>query len=1000
MALIEPERVRALFPELPDLSAVQELLEAVSGLTIDALPAPEHTLDEFAGMAGISDEGVASGYVGFDNFARSVCSARQEALRDIFRRSGSTCDHTEQLLEVTWPVLVERVQQLCARTLVAVMHVLREHGQLRGETSEDRYRYFCLLSATPEFADVLVRVFPELAAQIECVASGLTSAVAAFVARLDEAIAAGSLQEMIGAEARLCGLQWAGSDVHARGQSVLVAEFGRAGRVVYKPRPMAAEAAFGELVRRFNRHAGTDLPVLRIVPGAGHGWQEHADGVRTDDAETYYRHSGHLLAILHLLGASDMHYENVLNHRGAPVVVDAETLFSVNMRRSEGPGSVDPAMVVLAESVFSTGFLPSRIDTADGATDSVDIGFLGYEPGQRAITASVAFREAGTDRMYVDFDLGEILAASPLPVVDAITHEPHFLAEAFSGLYDWITDHRSTVAAWIEELFTGVHVRAVLDNTRKYYQLLSLATHPQFQMSPGLTEALLHRCGIGRVDHVTPALIRAEIRDLRHRDIPYFTLRTDCTEVFDSRGGAVADTLARPPMAQLLDHLQRMSPTRRDLNTRIIRSTFVDRTSPELDRPHWPPIHRSPRGPGPVPRRVDLQVVRDIADEYVRFAIDGADGGPTQWLGSTLSNTVQAHPWRFRQLGDGLYAGRAGLALFLVAAGQRFGDDRYIDRAEAFLLPRADQLLADPDHRREHILGGFGNGYPSIAYVLINGGRMTGRSQWETAGLRLWSAIPDDIHLLQQTDQLMGSAGLLTLSSRLLADPSTPAAHRRQVEQAAAASYGALCANAKELRPDGADRGRIYSGYAHGLAGLISALTTYGQHHRAARDRAHRLEEEFTAHFEEGPVPWAISTDAPDRRAHGWCHGAPGILVGEQVRHVHGHQDRGAVIDALIALVWDECLDLNLSLCHGDVGNLMILQQAARLRNDSSLRRSIRGMLGQLAEQIVPRKLAQRNAKSLLNDSLMLGLPGIGYGLLQLEADGALPDPFTYGLVR
>ncbi len=147
-------------------------------------------------------------------------------------------------------------------------------------------------------------------------------------------------------------------------------------------------------------------------------------------------------------------------------------------------------------------------------------------------------------------------------------------------------------------------------------------------------------------------------------------------------------------------------------------------------------------------------------------------------------------------------------------------------------------------------------------------------------------------------------------------------------------------------------------------------------------------------------MPWAISTDAPDRRAHGWCHGAPGILVGEQVRHVHGHQDRGEVIDALIALVRDECLDLNLSLCHGDLGNLMILQQATRLRNDSSLRRSIRGMLGQLAEQIVPRKLAQRNAKSLLNDSLMLGLPGIGYGLLQLEADGALPDPFTYGLVR
>ncbi|WP_448233189.1 type 2 lanthipeptide synthetase LanM family protein [Microbacterium lacticum] len=997
MAFIEVERVQRLFPELDSGVTVNDLLNAISSLRADSIPAPAHELEELAFLPETAWQLEKAAYVGFDGFSRAVCDDQRSTFLNIFSRSRSAREHAEHLADAAWGILVDRVQQLSVRTLVACMHTLREQGMLRGDTAEDRYAYFCLLSGSPAFVQSLRRVFPELGAQIARVTSGMTTATRTFIERLDDAMATGVLKKLLREDSSLTKLRWTGSDSHSGGQSVLIAEFGTE-RIVYKPRSMAAEASFNELIHRFNQVADISLPILATETGSNHGWQEYADGLRPTDRELYYRQCGHLLAILHVVGASDMHYENVLNHAGGPAVVDAETLFAVNLRRSDDGSTADPAMIALANSVFSTGFLPARIDAGIDVLDSVDIGFLGYEPGQTAVTASVMFREAGTDRMYVDFGMGEILASSVAPVAETVTDEPRLVATGFASLYDWILENRDTVSAWVTELFASVSVRAVLDNTRKYYQLLSLSTHPEFQMSTELTNVLFHRCAIGRLEHVTPEVIRAEIADLLNRDIPYFSLRTDRTEVFDSRGQAVANTLAETPINRVLSQISAMSPLSRDFNIRVIRSTFVNKVDPGLDRPLWDLVNASSNRPGHVPA-TSMQAVRDIADEYLRFAIDVAPGNPTEWLGATLSNTAEANPWRFRQLPDGLYAGCSGVALFLTAAGTRFEDTRYTDCAERFLVPRAMQLLASAEERRREIVGGMGGGYPGLAYTLINGARITGRTAWESAGLELWSQLPEDIPFLTEADQLMGTAGVLAASSWLLSDPGVPEARREHIQAAAAIAYRELCDHAPELASGQQVNRRQYSGYAHGLSGLIAALTLYGLHEPEAAERVPALESTFSTLFEEVPLPYAMSNDAPDYRAHGWCHGAPGILSAEQIRHRYGSRDRSRQIDVLIDATSQECLDLNFSLCHGDIGNLIILQQAARLRQNEKAADLVKEKMHLLENYVLPSKLADRDSKSVLNDALMVGLPGVGYGLLQLEGMVKLPDLFTFGLI-
>ncbi|WP_164860074.1 type 2 lanthipeptide synthetase LanM family protein [Actinomyces wuliandei] len=889
MTYYEPERVRDLFPELPDIEAVNLLLAEVSSMDPAMVPSPAHNVLKLSSVAPVRPTESSQEYLGFDGFARRVCHADRVVLQKIFEGAEVSIKHALDLAESAWLVLVDRVQQVSSRTLIAAMHVLRDNGQLQGNSSEERYEYFCRLSASEEFERGLLRVFPELSNQISYLRAEAAKTLRTFLVRLERIKKDDQFQAIVGSNPALLSLTSAGSDPHAGGQSVLIAEFeNNNNRIVYKPRQMGAELGFGRLVERFNQSAATNLPTLRIIDSDDHGWQEYANMKDGGCADEYFRKCGHLLAILHITGASDMHYENVINHNGGPVVVDAETLFSVNMRRNEGGKEADDAMVALAESVFSTGFLPSRIDTVDGSSESVDVGFLGYEPGQTAITASTIFRDIGTDRMSVDFGFGEISEPSVVPPTATSPDAPGTVASAFGQLYDWISAHKREVSNWIDELFSGVHVRAVLDNTRKYYQLLSLATHPEFQMSPELTTVLFHRCGIGRMEHVTPAVIRAEIRDLKQRDIPYFTLRSDETGVYDSQYKAVADPLAMPPLTRARQSLERMSEHKREFNIRTIHSSFVNKTSADLDRPGWG--NRSERRNRPAWNSSVLSsnglddLVRIIAEQYARFAIRPRNGDPVEWLGATLSNTTQVHPWRFRQLSDGLYAGRSGLSLFLTAASEHLGDSKYADLAEDYLLPRANE--------------------------------------------------------------------------------------------------------------------RIYSGYAHGLAGLMAALSTYGVHSPCASALLDDLEQKFVSLFEEVEMPWSISSDAADRRAHGWCHGAPGILVSELVRFRNGSDSRGQQIEELTELVADECFDLNFSLCHGDIGNLVILQQAADLQDRADLLVKVNQRANALAAEIVPRAMARYNAKTLLNDAFMVSLPGVAYGLVQLQGGGWLPDIFTCGVVQ
>ncbi|WP_213454323.1 type 2 lanthipeptide synthetase LanM [Rhizomonospora bruguierae] len=992
---MRPSEIRDLFPELSSEADVRRLVTSVSGDLLARARAPIDRTGRLRSLGALCADVVPDGPAAFDAFARGFCERFRPAGRAAFEGSPLTRDRAAALTGDLLDWLTERAQQVALRTLVVILHQLRDAGALRGGSPEERFWYFCRISAEPRFRRTVLEVFPELNRQLTALAGNGVDHVRAMLDATTRAIASGAVPGPGPADPvppRLTRVDYGLGDTHARGQSVCRLTFDGDHTLVYKPRPMAIERAFGHFVTRINAAAGTRLPVLRVWCGADRGWQEYADRADPEPGDAYFRACGHLLAVLHLLRASDMHYENVLNHRGLPVVVDAESLFSVN-RRAGTAASSSAEMEALAQTVFSVGLLPSRLADPARQERSVDIGFLGYTPGQEAVTTSPILADFGTDQARVTFASGSLDAPSVRPDSLPRATELDLLCRGFTEVYDWATAHRTMVEGWIRELFGAVPIRSVLDATSKYYKLLQTGSHPVFQQSTALKKLLYHRTGIGRLEHVTPPVIRAEISDLLQGDVPYFTLRTDATEVFHWDGAPVADVLDAPPMANVVAGVQELSPHARDRNLRIIRASYVDKTGPECDAPDY--------RPGPSARRPDVdaatrQIVAAIAAELHDDAVIARDGR-VAWIGATISNTAREFPWRVDGLGDDLYAGVPGLALFLAAAGVLLDETRHRDLAEQALRPRAEALLRDPASRRERITGGLAGGYPGLAFALVEAGRLGGSSELVRLGGRLWGHVAEDLAGLTDTDFLMGSTGLLAGSLHVaaaLAEWGLPAGPARA---AADAAFAHLVAGV-DLRPPGPGQ-LVYTGFSHGTSGALAALARYASvTSRGAGPLAELTAVHEGLHTDPGRG-WPISS-LTDETARGWCHGSPGVLLG-----VCERLDAGAGPVAhppsrpehLARVVMRTGFGLNLSLCHGDIGNLTILDRAARFDGSGAVADFVAARRADLCLRIVPDMLAARVGKSVVNDSLYVGLAGIGYGLIALSGLLPVASPLALG---
>ena len=273
--------------------------------------------------------------LGYLEFARPVLVRAVQHLLDQLQPLLAQPDarFDQHLVEGTLLTrLAERLPRIAGRTMILELNVARVQGELNGDTPEQRFESFVQRLSQPEHAHALVQEYPVLARLVESEVTQGVEVVAEFFTRLandwDDLWKRFSPNQDPG---KLVSMKAAASDPHKGGRSVMIAKFASGLKLVYKPRSLAVDVHFQELLKWLNaRNPGITLRPLAVLSHADYGWVAFARTVtcRTKaEIRRFYERQGAYLALLYALDATDFHYENLIASGEHPVLIDLEALF-------------------------------------------------------------------------------------------------------------------------------------------------------------------------------------------------------------------------------------------------------------------------------------------------------------------------------------------------------------------------------------------------------------------------------------------------------------------------------------------------------------------------------------------------------------------------------------------------------------------------------------------------------------------------------------------------
>lgn len=811
------------------------------------------------------------------------------------------------------------------------------------------------------------------------------------------------------------------SDRHDGGRRVAVIAFESGQRVVYKPRSLTVEAAFSDLLSwAVSEGLEPEPSIPQILSRDGYGWMEHIDPpifeIR-DEVSRWFTAAGSLLCLAHVLGASDLHFDNVRVGASSPVLIDLETLLRpATAGEAAAPAASTAAARVagwMRSSFDSTGMLSFLMHGPEGAV--IDIGGLCGAGGHELSAPSVHWSDLGCDSLRRETRPARARQRCNLPILEgkaaSVVDYLGELQDGFSRTYRFIVERRGTAfdPDKVAQRFRRASSRVVLRPSEQYARVLRLLLSPACQrdgVAAGLAMEALYR---GLIEAgPRPAswgVVEAERRDLTDLDVPRFTAAVDATIVRGSGApsiaglielsglGAYEQRLRRLSEEDLARQLQLMALSIGSLHGAGHLALDIEPGQAEVD----------PDGVAPATPALLLGEARAIADELAETAVAGDDGSLI-WL-----DPIHLRPHGRRDFGVSyyLYSGSSGVGLFFAAAARAFPGRGYERLCASALLPVV-AVAGSSDLPALVAAEGIGacHGLGGLVYVLALASDWLDEPSYLSAARRLALEITADRIAADQALDVEGGAagailGLLALHHR--------APDERVLDTARACGRRLLEARRPGPRGGAAwpsRQGGVLPGLAHGASGGALALVRLW---RATGDGALLAAAEEAFEFENscfdprlGNWPVEVRDSAGEVRERrsmvGWCHGAPGIaLARAELRRELAAADAGGLLDAAVETTLAAPVAGPAHLCCGSFGRVDVMHTVGNLLERDDLRRAARSRASVLIRSAAGRGAAGSGVRlEPLRPGLFRGLAGIGYVMLRLAMPDAIPSVLAF----
>ncbi|MEH6374968.1 type 2 lanthipeptide synthetase LanM family protein [Streptomyces sp. KLMMK] len=898
--------------------------------------------------------------------------------------------------------LAGAVSGLMLRTLLEELHRHRAAGLLSGDTPEARYRSFREWTNSAAGHAELLERYPHLFLAVRTrvrTAEDYLLHLIAEVGRHREPLAARI--PGVGANPLVTAVSLGAGDTHNGGKTAAQILFADGGRVLYKPHPIEAEVGYNAFIGWANEHLGTGLRTISALPAGEGGFVEF---VRTEEfageAEEYFAHIGRLAGLLYLLKATDIHYENVVTCAEGPVVVDTETLLTPRLSRpaTDADGSAaHQAATAIRDSVAGIGILPMVVKAND-SDRGMDIGAIGYDPGQEIPYRTFVVRNHGRDDMFVELAEARTAAANanlsvfgaaavPVPV------QREVIKAEFRRVLEYARARPDEVLGAIDTHLGDARFRHVNQPTIFYTQLLRMATHPAAMRDPLVRTALLNRVVLRTGD--AHELADEEARQLAAWDVPYFSYSARSTALLAGSGTPAGEKVVRaeafeePALDTIRRRIATLSPEVIDRELLMVDLAFVNKLPEDQEPTGFVPVPPAGGTPVDVSRERLLGEAARIGDELVATMFESADPSfPATWIAPQVMTAEQSQ-WSPGTLGYDLYGGSPGLALVLAGLARETGERRYADAARLVLGPMEDQLRRGAMDGPKISVGGM-TGLAGTVYAITTARRLLdtpgGLPAGELARELARRAEPD-----AGCDFVSGMAGTLAVCMVLYRD-AAEGTDRKLVEEAART---VAAAEAALLRGPHAEYGRAtpYTGYAHGSMGIAPVLLEYAHVFEDAdvRDLGLAMVADVLGAYDESDGDWPRTWDGKERSC-AWCHGAPGMLLGalSAVKYAPGSIPR-AQLERLAELTLRHGFGNNPTYCHGDLAAAEITVMAERELPGLFGGRVPDDLYPRLFTQVVERYGERADTKYAYSSSLLVGRAGFAWSVLRHLDPGTYP---------
>lgn len=914
----------------------------------------------------------------------------------------------DALTEATRQSLCTILHSKLSRLLLLELNAARVTGRLSGRDHEERWQHFLELSSHRSFWDELAIHYPSLLLRISKILRNRCSAALLLARRWAEDRS--KIYALIGSDShRLEEISFGAGDSHCGGLTVAILR-GTDWRVVYKPRPLAIDIALrGFVAEVADRHgAPLSLRIPNAIDCGEYGWVEfvtHRYAAGTEELKSFYRGIGQCLALMRLLGGSDLHAENVIAEGSRPVIVDCETLFTprVSPPASGYGAALDRAGELLGRTVLSVGLLPGRgVGLGWHGLDASAVGML---PGEQPMQRRQGILDAGSDEAHVG-----------LVDVEAPTSQNHpsprpalaeYWPEVLRG-FEELTATLRTLDA-VGELNTRVRrfedcgIRVVPRPTEVYAEVGRMLWHPaslhkELPAKQRAFELLRRMAANVAIAPSDRAVVKAEIEELLEGDIPYFWTRVRKGRLNGPRG---TNWLASCDLLEAA--LTNWRAADFALERSVIQASLVSAYINDGWRPNelaaWPKERRG----GDLEARRRRQAA-EIVRRMVANAIYGDDGTVT-WIAPALSATG----WAVQTLEQDLYNGISGLALLAASYIRESSAGRAdpVSGLEGLCAAalhtlrvaemKRDRLLAEGLTLRPRPVGGYlGIGSQIWTYLILAQWKLDGGDGVERAR-KLADQVPASIQVDSSHDLISGTAGAivpLLLLARKTGEQRylNIACQLGELLHAQAQDGNGQAHWKRNESPNG------IGGFAHGVSGVGWALTHLARATGNPRDEqlAHKAFAFEDALWDEQEQNWLdLRMIKGVKSAAAWCHGAVGIgLARLSIDRILTQSATRRTLSRAAAAVWRQGLGWNHTACHGDLGAWELLHYAIVAGVGP------KGLTAPRLLDIILTSIEQHGpfcgiAADAFVPGLLPGVGGIAYQLLRAHPESDLPSILT-----